>query len=412
MLVPNDVAEFRHRFITQKIMLIDNPPDVVNGHRTELPKEPALLGVSLEIARGLAALLVFCFHIKAYIAEASPTLGSLARYGYMGVPIFFVISGYCMAASAHQVLRRNRSAGSFLRKRFLRIYPAFWASIIIIMVTPYLLEGLSALKTGHFNSPAPRWMALDSMDWLEIVTLTRVFFSNGLGLDKAFSSINIVYWTLAIEFQFYLVMYLALLWRKWFVVLLACVTLASLTVFVFPNLKETGLFLGFWPMFALGLGLYSLLDRNYTPHHFGGGKWLSILLLALSLLVFAMLAYRGLLVQFLESLFIDAAFGVAVCTAIAFWLLATLERQISFQATSGRALLRFPLQAGIFLGSISYSLYLLHTSIYQLPHMAIRQLTTPDNPVFTLTLIGGTIAISWLFYLFFERPFISRRSST
>ena len=277
---------------------------------------------------------------------------------------------------------------------------------------PYLLEGLSALKTGHFNSPAPRWMALDSMDWLEIVTLTRVFFSNGPGLDKAFSSINIVYWTLAIEFQFYLVMYLALLWRKWFVVLLACVTLASLTVFVFPNLKETGLFLGFWPMFALGLGLYSLLDRNYTPRHFGGGKWLSILLLAVSLPVLAMLAYKGLLVQFLESLFIDGAFGFAVCTAIAFWLLASLEQQISFQATSGHALVRFPLQAGIFLGSMSYSLYLLHTSLYQLPHMAIRQLTTPDNPVFTLTLIGGTVAISWLFYLFFERPFISRRSVT
>ena len=143
--------EFRHRLIRQKNVLIDNPPDVVNGHRTEPPKESALLGVSLEIARGLAALFVFCFHIQAYIAEASPTLGSLARYGYMGVPIFFVISGYCMAASAHQVLRRNRSAGSFLRKRFLRIDPPFWASIIIIMVTPYLLEGLTTPDNPVFT---------------------------------------------------------------------------------------------------------------------------------------------------------------------------------------------------------------------------------------------------------------------
>ena len=410
MLLPDDVARIEACMDRQKIMHIDNTPHIVNGHRAEPPKEPALLGVSLEIARGLAALFVFCFHIKSYIADASPTLGLLARYGYMGVPIFFVISGYCMAASAHQALRRNRSAGSFLRKRFLRIYPPFWASIVVIMVIPYLLEGLSALKTGHFNSPTPRWANLDSIDWLQIVTLTRVFYSNGLGLDKAFSSVNIVYWTLAIEFQFYLVIYLALLWRRWFVVLLACVTLSSLTVFAFPDIKDTGLFLGFWPMFALGLGLYLLLEKNYSLRRVGGGKWLSILLLAVSLPVFVMLAYKGLLVQFMESIFIDGAFGFAVCTATAFWLLASLERQISFQAISGHALVRFPLQAGIFLGSISYSLYLLHTGLYQLPDMAIRQLTTPNNPVFTLTIIGGTVLISWLFYLFFERPFISRRS--
>jgi peptidoglycan/LPS O-acetylase OafA/YrhL len=393
-------------------MSINNPPaPVVDDHRSAPPKESASLGVSLDIARGLASLFVFCFHISGYIAEASPTLGALARYGYMGVPIFFVISGYCMAASAHQILRRNRPAGSFLRKRFLRIYPAFWASIVIIMATPYLLSGLSALKTGSFNSPAPLWLDLGSIDWLQIVTLTRIFFSKGLGLDNAFSPLNIVYWTLAIEFQFYLVIYLALLWRKWFVLLLACVTLSSLAVFAFPNIKNTGLFLGYWPMFALGLGLYCLLDRNYTLHHLGSGigKWLPIPLLAVSLLAFALLAYNGQLVQFLESVFSDDAFGFAACTAIAFWLVSSLEPQISFQAVSGHALVRFPLKAGVFLGSISYSLYLLHAKLYQFPDMAIRQLTTPDNPVYTLTLIGGTIALSWLFYLYFERPFISRR---
>lgn len=396
-------------------MSATNPPALaVDELRMSLAREPATLGISLDIARGLAALFVFCFHISGYIAQISPTLGALARYGYMGVPIFFVISGYCMAASAHQVLRRNRPAGSFLRKRFLRIYPAFWASIVVIMATPYILAGLSALKTGSYISPAPRWLALDTIDWLQFVTLTRAFFSNGQGLDHAFSPLNIVYWTLAIEFQFYLVIYLALLWRKWFVVILACVSLSSLAVFAFPGLKDTGLFLGYWPMFAMGLGLYCLLDRDYTLHHLGGGigKWLPIPLLSISLLVFAMLAYQGLLVQVLESLFSDDAFGFAVCTAIAFWLLSNLEQQIAFQATSGHALVRFPLKAGVFLGSISYSVYLLHSKIYQFPEMAIRQLITPDNPIYTLTLFGGTIALSWLFYLYFERPFIGRRPIT
>jgi peptidoglycan/LPS O-acetylase OafA/YrhL len=202
-----------------------------------------------------------------------------------------------------------------------------------------------------------------------------------------------------------------LLWRKRFVMLLACVTLSSLAVFAFPSIKDTGLFLGYWPMFALGLGLYCLLDRNYTLDRLSGGigKWLPISLLAVSLLAFLMLAYNGLLVAFLVRLFSDAAFGFSVCTAIAFWLLATLEKQISFQANHGHALVRFPIQAGIFLGSISYSLYLLHAKLYNFPDMVMRQLATPNNPIYTLTLIGGTIGLSWMFYLYFERPFVSRR---
>lgn len=122
-------------------------------HQAKARPAPPFLTVSLDIARGLAALMVFCFHISNLITAASPTLGRLASYGYMGVPIFFVISGYCMAASAKQVLRKNRSAGSFLRKRFLRIYPPFWASILVIMAIPYLLAGLSILKTGNYIWP-------------------------------------------------------------------------------------------------------------------------------------------------------------------------------------------------------------------------------------------------------------------
>ena len=63
MLLPDDVARIEACMDRQKIMHIDNTPHIVNGHRAEPPKEPALLGVSLEMARGLAALFVFCFHI-------------------------------------------------------------------------------------------------------------------------------------------------------------------------------------------------------------------------------------------------------------------------------------------------------------------------------------------------------------
>lgn len=374
-------------------------------------QESVSLGVSLDIARGLAALFVFCFHMSGSIGNASPALGDLARYGYLGVPIFFVISGYCMGASAHNLLRQNRPAGGFLLKRFLRIYPAFWASIVVIMMTPYVLAALSALKTGSYISPAPRWLALDSFDWFQFVTLTRVFFSNGMGLDHAFSAINIVYWTLAIEFQFYLVIYLALLWRRRFVAVLGGVTIASLAVFAYPQIKNTGLFLGYWPMFSLGLGLYVLLDKKYTLNRIGGavGKYLPMSLFGAYILAFSMLAYYGRLMGVLDGVFRDGAFGFAVCVAIIFWFLSDFEKRLSFLERSGHVLVRAPLKVGVFLGSISYSIYLLHTKLYQIPAMAARQLTTPDSPAYILAVFFGTVALSWIFYLYFERPFISRR---
>lgn len=373
-------------------------------------RAPATLGISLDIARGLAALLVFGFHLSGYLTQLSPALGALARHGYMGVPIFFVISGYCMAASAHQSLRRNRSAASFLRKRFLRIYPAFWASIAVIIVTPYLLAALSVLKTGSFVAPEPRWLTLSPTEWVQFLTLTRVFFSNGQGLDAAFSPLNIVYWTLAIEFQFYLVIYAALLWRKWFAAILTATTLLSLLVFAYPSIKDTGLFLGFWPMFALGLGLYLVLDKDYPLRNLAGhrGQWLAAAILALSLLAFTALALQGVMVTVLERVFSDDAFGFAVCTAVAFWLLSWLEPRIAAQASTGRLPVRLPLKAGVFLGSISYSIYLLHTKLYQIPEMFVRQVATPEGPFYTLAIIGGTIALSWWFHRHFERPFISR----
>jgi peptidoglycan/LPS O-acetylase OafA/YrhL len=171
------------------------------------------------------------------------------------------------------------------------------------------------------------------------------------------------------------------------------------------------LFLGYWPMFSLGLGLYVLLNKKYTLNRVGGvaGKYLPISLLVAYVFAFSILAYHGRLMGVLEGVFRDGAFGFAVCVAIIFWLLSNFEKRISFLERDGHALVRAPLKVGVFLGSISYSLYLLHAKLYQIPAMAARQLTTPDSPAYIVAVFLGTVALSWVFYLYFERPFISRR---
>lgn len=106
----------------------------------------------LELARGIAALWVFFFHLKSYFKESSQWIYNIAEYGHFGVPMFFVISGFVITYSAESTLKANKSPLSFLKKRFLRIYPVFWVSIFVVILLPYLIELISMLKTGELHS--------------------------------------------------------------------------------------------------------------------------------------------------------------------------------------------------------------------------------------------------------------------
>src|SRR4249919_3000902 len=105
----------------------------------------------LEPLRGLAALWVFAHHFAPSDAwkRAFPRLQVLAEIGDLGVPMFFVISGYCIAAAARTSIQYDQSTRYFLYRRVRRIYPPYWFSILLVVALPFLIEGLSALKTGH-----------------------------------------------------------------------------------------------------------------------------------------------------------------------------------------------------------------------------------------------------------------------
>src|SRR5258707_14126470 len=105
--------------------------------------------LTLDILRGVAALWVFTYHFPFYTAESvNPTLLKFFHLGHLGVPMFFVISGYCLMASARTVRRRNETVTSFLFRRMLRIYPPFWCSVLVVVAVPFVVELLSSLRTG------------------------------------------------------------------------------------------------------------------------------------------------------------------------------------------------------------------------------------------------------------------------
>lgn len=142
--------------------------------------------IALDLLRFASALLVVAFHYGAAFALApSFTTAAMLRglpvsaaatpwtwFGWIGVELFFVISGFVIALSAE-----GASAAAFLRRRVLRLAPAAWiCATATLLVLAIAAPGPSLL---------PRWMA-------------------SLAFAPGSTQIDPSYWTLGIELSFYL----------------------------------------------------------------------------------------------------------------------------------------------------------------------------------------------------------------
>jgi peptidoglycan/LPS O-acetylase OafA/YrhL len=158
------------------------PPGLLRTERSDL----------LDQWRGVACLLVFFFHVGVNFGK-SPFL----VFGYTGVHLFFVLSGYLIFKPFLGALLDGRalpSTGMFYRRRFVRIYLPYLAALLGVAVARGLL--------GRF--PGGRDLAAHF-----------VFLFNYFD-PRYFFSINVVFWSLAIEMQFYLLLPLAALaFKRW-----------------------------------------------------------------------------------------------------------------------------------------------------------------------------------------------------
>src|SRR5689334_17881239 len=84
----------------------------------------------LDAWRGVASLAVVAFHWaeiatrRAAALDMNP-LYAVSHYGALGVQIFFVISGFCIANAGMATLRRGEPLGTYARARIRRIYPTY-----------------------------------------------------------------------------------------------------------------------------------------------------------------------------------------------------------------------------------------------------------------------------------------------
>jgi peptidoglycan/LPS O-acetylase OafA/YrhL len=130
-----------------------------------------LLG--LDLIRFSAAFMVLAFHLCAGTA-----LGPLTRWGWVGVEIFFVLSGFVIAYTAAEA-----SAGRFLKSRFIRLMPTVWLCGTVTAIFWALKGGLPDLTSRYFA--------------------TMTLWPTGPWVDGS-------YWTLPVEIAFYVLIFVVL----------------------------------------------------------------------------------------------------------------------------------------------------------------------------------------------------------
>lgn len=310
--------------------------------------------------RGIAAVSVCLFHFLCGdypILPGNNWLKILASHGERGVEAFFVISGFIIPYSLSLKFYRIRDFFSFFLRRIKRLEPPYVACVAIILFNYYFLSLSPPFRGSPFT--------------LELGELLSHFiYANNI---LHYSWLNPVFWTLAIELQFYLFMGICfplLRVRKFEIrtfFLLLFVPLAF-------SLKDADQYLLMWlPLFGLGIASFQFYTRAIDWKRFA--------------LVFTTLATAS-------ALFIGVAQAIAgISTAIIILCFRNRELPNIYKPLT-------------WLGTISYSLYLLHVPIGVRFIVTFQRDTNGMISRYGLILSALLLSIfaSYLLWFFIEQP--------
>jgi len=370
----------------------------LRGIKNRKPDTPPLPRYeSLTHWRGIACLLVVIYHStrgpSQEVGGLATLVFALLGKAWIGVPLFFVISGYCVIASADGLRRKSGPAAHFFWRRFRRIYPPYWAALALTILLTWAVAALLPASYLEALAAPPPW-TLTASAWLGNLTLTETWRWHLTGGSE--SLLLPPAWTLCYEEQFYFLTGFALmLTRRHFFPVLAGLTLIVAVFFVFPQpgWYFQGLFLdGQWLLFAAGVLVY------HVSKHVPVRRWIWWSLP----LVVGILYVAPDLRQLRQPLNLTYAAGFSY--ALLLLVLKPWDDRICS--------LRFlaPLRV---CGDMCYSLYLLHWPVVKLVGHAIDS-TGVDSPLAILLIripacVAATLLLGIVFHRLIERRFWNPR---
>lgn len=331
---------------------------------------------SVQALRGIAALTVLAFHYRYTINMQFPGAGDrLFGWGAIGVDLFFVLSGFVITLSVARLSTGPQAAWFFIQRRLLRLLPAYY----LLLLLTFLLGG--GMSLFHYQ---------DKVDNLiSALTFTTVSTDNGpFYVDD--SGLYGIRWTLNYEIWFYLLMACSLLVRQRWVMLGA---LLAATLILIPLMLGQPLSLE-TQGYALGHGMLNLIT-NPVIWTFAAGVAIG---LAWPALVRLPVVVRRLLliVSLLWAVWhiVDrthVAHGMSYSGVVLSLLLLTV-------AINDDMLAKLTPRALIWLGNISYSLYLIHTVVMRFVEKRIPVTGVAQF----LVALGLSLTVAWLSQRYIE----------
>lgn len=314
----------------------------------------------IDLLRGIAAFAVCCFHFtsnSSYYGSYLPDgnwFRNLGHWGWLGVEMFFVISGFVIPYSLFKSEYKISKIGQFLKKRWIRIEPPYIATILLILLN------------WKFNGWL--WSYPVDINWKQV--LAHLFYAPQF---LGYGWINEIFWTLAIEFQYYVFISIFILGfineRVW-------IRLLTCGVFLVPFYftQDNRLLTSYSSLFLMGIVTfwYKVEKVNRLLY----------------------LLYLLLLGFFAHFQFPNDGYVIPIITLFTSLVIAFVDY---------RSLL------GSFMGKISYSLYLTHGLVGgNLIFFSMYIPWVKDNVLLRCIVVFIAIIVSmfcaWLFQMFIEGP--------
>lgn len=377
---------------------------------------------SIDALRGIAALGVVFYHAVWQSSNVVPgnifrwpvkSLQFLSSFGYIGVFLFFVISGFCIhlqwAKARASGQPQSIQFGTFWRRRFRRLYPPYLIAFALFLV-------MAALTTG-----------INFTHFLVYDVVMHLLMLHNLDPNTCYS-INGVFWTLAIEEQLYLAYFLLLFLRNrwgWGPTLLVCAG-ARVGWLLFSHaawvMTETGIPVpeaaaSHWFTWALGAIAVEAAFGIVKLPKWSRNLWLGAAAIVVASATSMILPHtqKDTLIHNLAWLLMHPLWGLGFFIVVNRAVQAE-QAWASKRQRQGKTTFRFSIgslvprlvAAAAFVGVFSYSLYLTHELVITQSWWFIsRRLPPVLNTL--LIVVPATVAFAWLFYLFCEKPYMRKK---
>ena len=329
----------------------------------------------IDLLRFTAAMMVVFFHytFRGFAADGLsdvgfPELAPISQYGFLGVELFFMISGFVILMTAS-----SGSLRKFAISRIVRLYPAFWFGCTLTFVA------ILTLGTDRFKASTGQYLIN--------LTMLNEFIN--------VPSIDGVYWTLAVEIKFYLFIAGILIIRQIDKVQRYLVLWLGLTIileFLPSYMLSQILNTRFAPFFIVGALSYLVYSQGWTKLR------AALYVISSVLALHAAFNSSKRYAQYYQTDFDPFIVGALVTSFIFVMILISMRKLGAIAKYDWRVL-----------GALTYPVYLIHQNIGFMILNALNQRV--ERFLLLAITIFAILSMAYLIQMYIERPLAARMKS-